>query len=75
MNDECESAVRAACGFAVMLARPWDSKFEIVMDVEETFGIALPDARVSELRTVGELHECIVRFSGRISTRHRSRRL
>jgi acyl carrier protein len=38
---------------------------EIVMDVEETFGISLPDARVSEIRTVGELQECIVEVLGR----------
>jgi acyl carrier protein len=37
---------------------------EIVMDAEETFGISLPDARVSELHTVGELHECIVDVLG-----------
>jgi acyl carrier protein len=37
---------------------------EIVINVEETFGISLPDARVSELRTVGELHECIVEILG-----------
>jgi len=38
---------------------------EIAMDVEETFGIALPDVRASELRTVGELHECIVEILGK----------
>jgi acyl carrier protein len=37
---------------------------EIVMDAEETFGISLPDARVSGLHTVGELHECIVDVLG-----------
>jgi len=37
---------------------------EIVMDVEETFGISLPDARVSEIRTAGELNECIVEILG-----------
>jgi acyl carrier protein len=37
---------------------------EIVMDAEESFGISLPDARVSEIRTVGELHECIVDVLG-----------
>jgi acyl carrier protein len=37
---------------------------EIVMDVEETFGISLPDARVSEIRTVGELNECIADILG-----------
>jgi acyl carrier protein len=37
---------------------------EIVINVEETFGISLPDARVSELRTVGQLHECIVEILG-----------
>jgi acyl carrier protein len=37
---------------------------EIVMDVEKTFGVSLPDARVSEIRTVGELHECVVETLG-----------
>ena len=32
---------------------------EIVMDAEETFGISLPDARMSEIRTVGEFCDCI----------------
>lgn len=32
---------------------------EIVMDVEETFGISLPDARMSAIRTVGEFCDCI----------------
>jgi acyl carrier protein len=33
---------------------------EMVMDAEETFGIAIPDSQISEVRTVGEFHECIV---------------
>jgi acyl carrier protein len=33
---------------------------EIVLDVEETFGISLPDERMAEIRTVGELRDCIV---------------
>jgi hypothetical protein len=38
---------------------------ELVMDVEETFGISLPDARASEMRTVGDLYDCIVEILGR----------
>jgi acyl carrier protein len=33
---------------------------EIAMDAEETFGIAIPDSRISEIRTVGEFRDCIV---------------
>jgi acyl carrier protein len=38
---------------------------EIVMEVEKTFGISLPDSRAAAIRTVGELHECIVKILGR----------
>jgi acyl carrier protein len=38
---------------------------EIVMDVEEIFGISLPDTRLSEMRTVGELCDCIIDILGR----------
>ena len=33
---------------------------ELIMEVEETFGISLPDARLPKIRTVGELCDCIV---------------
>jgi acyl carrier protein len=56
MRDEGFLGERGSVGLEVV---------EIVMDVEETFGIALPDARVSEMQTVGELHECIVEVLGR----------
>src|SRR3990172_335032 len=38
---------------------------ELVMDVEETFGISLPDARLPKMNTVGELHDCIIEILGR----------
>ena len=38
---------------------------ELVMDVEKTFGISLPDARLSKMSTVGELHDCIVEILDR----------
>jgi acyl carrier protein len=38
---------------------------EMVLEVERTFGIKLPDARASEVRTVGDLHGCIIEILGR----------
>ena len=62
MNAEC--GVRTSrLRFAEVLAVGLEL-VEIAIEVEETFGIALPDVRASELRTVGELHECIVGILG-----------
>lgn len=39
---------------------------EIVLEVESTFGISLPDAKLSmEMRTVGDLYDCILDILGR----------
>ncbi len=39
---------------------------EIVLKVESTFGISLPDAKLSnEMRTVGDLYDCILDILGR----------
>ena len=35
------------------------------MDVEKTFGISLPDARLPKMTTVGEVHDCIVEILNR----------
>ena len=34
---------------------------ELVMAVEEKFGISIPDEEASEIRTVGDLHRCVTR--------------
>ena len=33
---------------------------EIMLDIEETFGICLPEERIDKLRSLANLHECIV---------------
>jgi hypothetical protein len=38
---------------------------EIILEVEETFGILLPECGLQEIRTVGELSDCVVETMGR----------
>jgi len=34
---------------------------EVVMDVEDTFGVAIPDKEAEQIRSAGELYEYVVR--------------
>ena len=47
---------------------------ELVMDCEDEFGISIPDAAVSDVRTVGEFFDIVltlIRSTGKPELRHR----